>query len=154
MNESFAILESASGAKIIRLPLQVFPNFSAYAYVVHYNENTFLIDTGSGTDTSHEDLLNGLKQAGLEPSDLTHILLTHAHIDHYGGLSKLKPLTHAIIGCHELDAQTVAHHDAELTLMSTRVASFLTSAGLAKDDARFAPRHSPFHEESVSFRPC
>lgn len=133
MNASFAMFESAGGARIFRLPLQVFPNFWAYAYVVHHNGNIFLIDTGSGTDTSHDDLLNGLKEAGLQPSDLTHILLTHAHIDHYGGLSKLKPLTSAKIGCHELDAQTVAHHDADLALMSTRVASFLTSAGLAEE---------------------
>ncbi|MFN8463538.1 MAG: MBL fold metallo-hydrolase [Anaerolineales bacterium] len=133
MNASFAMFESAGGARIFRLPLQVFPNFWAYAYVVHHNGNIFLIDTGSGTDTSHDDLLNGLKEAGLQPSDLTHILLTHAHIDHYGGLSKLKPLTNAKIGCHELDAQTVAHHDADLALMSARVASFLTSAGLAEE---------------------
>ena len=129
------MFESAGGARIFRLPLQVFPNFWAYAYIVRRDENTFLIDTGSGTDTSHEDLLNGLKQAGLEPSDLTHILLTHAHIDHYGGLSKLKPLTNAKIGCHELDAQTVSHHDADLALMSTRVASFLADSGLAKESA-------------------
>ncbi|MFN8405302.1 MAG: MBL fold metallo-hydrolase [Anaerolineales bacterium] len=129
------MFESAGGARIFRLPLQVFPNFWAYAYVVHHNGNIFLIDTGSGTDASHDDLLNGLKEAGLQPSNLTHILLTHAHIDHYGGLSKLKPLTNAKIGCHELDTQTVAHHDADLALMGARVASFLTSAGLA-DEAR------------------
>lgn len=133
MNASFATFESASGAKIFRLPLQVFPNFWAYAYVVQHAHETYLIDAGSGTDTSHEDLLRGLKQAHLSPSDLTHILLTHAHIDHYGGLSKLKPLTNAVIGCHELDAQTVAHHDASLALMSNRFASFLTSAGLANE---------------------
>ena len=133
MNVSFAEFESASGARIFRLPLQVFPNFWAYAYVVQHADETYLIDAGSGTDTSHDDLLNGLKQAHLSPEDLTHTLLTHAHIDHYGGLSKLKPLTNAKIGCHELDVQTVTHHDAHLALMSNRIASFLTSAGLAKE---------------------
>lgn len=135
MSASFAVFESAGGAKIFRLPLQVFPNFWAYAYVVQHDQQTYLIDTGSGTDTSHEGLLNGLKQAGFQPADLTQILLTHAHIDHYGGLSKLKPLTSAKIGCHELDAQTVSHHDENLALMSKRFASFLTEAGLAKDEA-------------------
>lgn len=133
MNASFATFESAGGAKIFRLPLQVFPNFWAYAYVVQHTHETYLVDTGSGTDTSHEDLLNGLEQAHLSPSELTHILLTHAHIDHYGGLSKLKTLTNARIGCHELDAQTVAHHDASLALMSNRFDSFLMEAGLAEE---------------------
>lgn len=135
MSATFSTFESAGGAKIFRLPLQAFPNFWAYAYVVQHNQFMYLIDTGSGTDASHEDLLSGLKQAGLRPSDLTHILLTHAHIDHYGGLSKLKPLTNAKIGCHELDAQTVAHHEARFALLSRRLASFLTESGLAKEEA-------------------
>lgn len=130
---TFATFESARGAKVFRIPVQVFPTFWAYVYVVKNNEHNYLIDTGSGTEPSHENLLRGLKQAGLYPSDLTHILLTHAHIDHYGGLSKLQPLTNAKIGCHELDVQTVAHHDAKLALMSKRLASFLAETGLAEE---------------------
>ena len=132
---SFASFETSNGAKIHRIPLQAFPNFWAYVYLVLKDDLRILIDTGSGTDSSHDDLLSGLKQAGLQPSDLTHILLTHAHIDHYGGLSKLKPLTNAKIGCHELDVQTVAHHEALLALISRRLASLLAEAGLAKEEA-------------------
>lgn len=130
---SFATFET-SGATIHRLPLQAFPKFWAYAYVVIQDDRRILIDTGSGTDTSHTDLLTGLTKANLQPQDLTHILLTHAHIDHYGGLSKLKPLTSARIGCHALDVQTVAHHEARLALISRRLASFLAEAGLAKEE--------------------
>jgi len=130
-----ALFETANGAKIHRLPLQAFPKFWAYAYLVQNNGGNYLIDTGSGTEASHEDLIKGLQEAGLQPSDLTHILLTHAHIDHYGGLAKLKPLTNAKIGCHELDVQTVAHHDARLALIGRRLASYLTEAGLAKEEA-------------------
>jgi len=131
---AYAEFETSGGATIHRLPLQAFPNFWAYAYVVQSENDNYLIDTGSGADTSHEDLLSGLTQAGLQPSDLTHILLTHAHIDHYGGLTRLKPLTNAKIGCHELDIQTVAHHDARLALIGRRLASYLAETGLAKED--------------------
>ena len=127
---SFATFGTSSGTGIQRIPLEVFPNFWAYVYLVSSGDLRMLIDTGSGTDSSHEDLLEGLGQAGLQPADLTHILLTHAHIDHYGGLSKLKPLTRAKIGCHELDVQTVAHHEARLAVISRRLASFLTETGL------------------------
>jgi glyoxylase-like metal-dependent hydrolase (beta-lactamase superfamily II) len=131
---SYSVFPTFSGAKIHRLPLQVFPNFWAYAYLVFLDGQRILIDTGSGTEASHQDLLNGLQQAGISPADLTHILITHAHIDHFGGLARLKPLSGAKIGCHNLDVQTVAHHEARLALISRRLASFLAESGLAKED--------------------
>lgn len=125
--------ETSSGAKIHRIPVEAFPNFWAYVYIVLKGDYRVLIDCGSGTDSSHENLLSGLEQAGLRPSDLTHIILTHAHIDHYGGLSRLRPLTHARIGCHEHDVQTIAHHVSTLAITGRRLASFLTDTGLAEE---------------------
>jgi glyoxylase-like metal-dependent hydrolase (beta-lactamase superfamily II) len=130
---AFATFETSSGIRIFRIPLEAFPKFWAYVYVVVTDDLCILIDTGSGTDSSHRDLLTGLERAGIEPSDLTHILLTHAHIDHYGGLSRLKPLTQAKTGCHELDLQTVAHHEARLALISRRLGSFLVESGLPEE---------------------
>ncbi len=130
---TFAFFETARGAKIHRIPVEAFPGFWAYAYVVQQGNNCVLIDAGSGTDSSHAKLLSGFQQAGLQPSDLTHILLTHAHIDHFGGVAKLRPLTNARIGVHELDLQTVAHHEARLALIGRRLASFLAEAGLAEE---------------------
>jgi glyoxylase-like metal-dependent hydrolase (beta-lactamase superfamily II) len=129
----FATFESSNGARIQRLPLEVFPHFWAYVYVIQKDEFCILIDAGSGMDSSHQHLLEGLQSAGLQASDLSHILLTHAHIDHYGGLSRLRPLTRAMIGAHELDVQTVAHHEARLALISKRLASFLAETGLAEE---------------------
>jgi glyoxylase-like metal-dependent hydrolase (beta-lactamase superfamily II) len=128
-----ALFETSGGTKIHRLPLEVFPNFWAYAYVLQNTDYCVLIDTGSGTDDSHQNLLDGLKKAGFSPNDLTHIILTHAHIDHYGGLSRLRPITGAKIGVHELDLQTVAHHEARLALIGRRLASFLAETGLVED---------------------
>lgn len=135
MTESkpLARFETSRGAKIVRIPLEAFPGFWAYAYLVEKGDSRVLIDCGSGTEASHANLLSGLQQAGLEPRDLTHILLTHAHIDHYGGLSLLKPLTQAKIGVHELDLQTVSYHKARLALIGRRLALFLADAGLAEE---------------------
>jgi len=130
---TFVEFETSGGAKIHRIPLEVFPNFWAYVYLVQKDEYRVLIDCGSGMETSHANLLDGLQRAGLQPSQLTHILLTHAHIDHYGGLSQLKPITPAKIGVHELDLQTVSYHEARLALISRRFASFLADTGLAEE---------------------
>lgn len=132
-NGTFTSFETIGGAAIHRIPLEAFPNFWAYVYIIQKNEYCVLIDTGSGTDSSHENLLSGFQQAGIQVSDLTHILLTHAHIDHFGGLSRLRPMTNAKIGVHELDLQTVAHHEARLVLIGRRLASFLAETGLAEE---------------------
>lgn len=130
---TFASFETSSGAKIQRIAVEAFPNFWAYVYLVQKDAYCVLIDAGSGTNGSHENLLAGFQQAGIDPSDLTHILLTHAHIDHFGGLTKVRPLTKARIGVHELDVQAVAHHETRLALIGRRLASFLGETGLAAE---------------------
>lgn len=130
---TFAVFDTLKSTKIHRIPLEAFPGFWSYVYVIQKDDYRVLIDAGSGTDTSHANLLSGLEQAGLQSSDLTHIFLTHAHIDHFGGLTKLRPLTNARIGAHELDVQTVAHHEARLALISRRLDAFLAETGLAEE---------------------
>lgn len=130
---TLALFETSRGGSIHRIPLEVFPNFWAYVYVAQKDETRVLIDSGSGTEISHAHLLAGLEEAGIELSALTHIFLTHAHIDHFGGLAKLRPITEAKIGVHELDLQTVAHHEARLALIGRRLAAFLAETGLAEE---------------------
>jgi glyoxylase-like metal-dependent hydrolase (beta-lactamase superfamily II) len=132
-NAAFGTFETSSDAKIQRIPLEAFPNFWAYVYLVQKDDACVLIDCGSGMETSHTNLLDGLQQAGVQAADLTHILLTHAHIDHYGGLSQLRPMTQAKIGVHELDLQTVSYHEASLAWIGRRLASFLADTGLAQE---------------------
>lgn len=130
---TFTTFETSGGGIIHRIPLEAFPNFWVYAYLVQKDSYCVLIDAGSGADTSHENLLSGFYQAEIQPSELTHIFLTHAHIDHFGGLAKVRPLTSARIGCHELDVQTVAHHEASLARTGQRLTSFLAETGLAEE---------------------
>lgn len=132
-SKSLARFVTSHGAEIVRIPLEAFPGFGAHVYVVEKDDARVLIDCGSGTEASHAHVLSGLQQAGLEPRDLTHVLLTHAHIDHYGGLSPLKPLTQAKIGVHELDLQTVSYHEGRLALIGRRLALFLADAGLTEE---------------------
>ena len=131
---TFASFDTSAGAKIHRIPVEVFPGFWAYVYAVQKDAYRVLIDSGSGTETSHENLVSGLQEAGIQPSDLTHILITHAHVDHFGGLARLRAVTRAKIGIHELDWQTVAHHEARLALIGRRLDSFLAETGLSDEE--------------------
>jgi glyoxylase-like metal-dependent hydrolase (beta-lactamase superfamily II) len=129
-NNAFAQFESASGVHIWRIPVEAFPNLWAGTYLVQTGDMLALIDSGSGAEKSNADLEAGIKKAGYSLSDLTHILLTHGHIDHYGGLPYLRERTQARVGLHELDLQTITQHDERLAIMSRRLGNFLASAGI------------------------
>lgn len=131
--------ETDSGAQVFQLPLLAFPeNFWVYAYLVVSGEYRILVDTGSGFGESNRCLLDGLAQASrmagipLAPANLTHVLLTHGHIDHYGGASFLREQTSALFGAHELDAPILSRYEERLLVSARRLGIFLTEAGVAE----------------------
>jgi glyoxylase-like metal-dependent hydrolase (beta-lactamase superfamily II) len=58
--------------------------------VVNFGERVVLFDTGMGSDTLFGDstgkLQSTLKQAGIDPAGVDAVVMSHAHIDHCGGL--------------------------------------------------------------------
>jgi glyoxylase-like metal-dependent hydrolase (beta-lactamase superfamily II) len=122
--------QTSTGIHIWRLPVEAFPNFWAYTYLVQVNDWVVLIDTGSGSERSNATLEAGLAAVGVRPADLTHILLTHGHIDHYGGLPYLRERTKATIAVHELDLGTISTHEARLAILSRKLEAFLAQAGI------------------------
>lgn len=64
-----------------------------------------LVDTG--ISSSPPRILAALAAIGTAPSEVTRILLTHAHGDHAGGVASLQEQTGAQISIHEDDADFV-----------------------------------------------
>lgn len=134
--EKLRTFKTASGARIARLPMQAFPDFWVYAYLVLADDYRVLIDTGSGFHHSNADLESGLQAAAdalglpLGLDSLTHILITHGHIDHFGGLAYLRERTPAQIGVHELDLHTLTHTEERLALIARRMGMFFAEAGV------------------------
>jgi len=124
------------GGQIFRIPLYAFPGLWGIAYVVLVENYRVLIDTGSGFGDSNQHLEAGLDSAsslaGVDVTlpNLTHILITHGHIDHFGGLSYVRPRTSAKLGIHELDRSVVTHHVERLSIVVRRLEEFLAEAGV------------------------
>jgi glyoxylase-like metal-dependent hydrolase (beta-lactamase superfamily II) len=124
---------TAGGASIHRLPVLAFPGMWANVYVVEVDGWVVLIDAGSGNDVSNESLESGLLELGISLKNLSHILLTHGHIDHYGGLSYIRSRSTAQLAVHELDLGTITRHDQRLAVLTRRLDSFLIQAGVPGD---------------------
>lgn len=77
-----------------------------HAFLVEDGEELTLIDTLYDTDGAR--VLRQIERIGRRPTDLRHILLTHAHRSHLGGASALREATGAKIYAHEWEADIVA----------------------------------------------
>ena len=77
--------------------------------------NTFVLvdDDGqvtlvdAGTKRAPKAVMSGLTHIGVGPSDVTRIIVTHAHPDHVGGLAAMRGRTGATVTVHERDAAYV-----------------------------------------------
>lgn len=133
--------QTGGGARIYQIPLEVFPGFWGYSYLVLFEEagDTYrvLIDCGSEYGNSNDHLESGLQSAGelagleIHLGNLTHVLITHGHIDHFGGLSYVRPRTPARIGIHELDRRNLTNYEERLTVVARRLEGFLIDAGVS-----------------------
>lgn len=129
--------ETANGIPILQIPLEVFPGMKGFAYLTAVDGDYILIDTGSGIGKCNEQLETGLKEAGkmltgveLGFEDLTYILITHGHIDHFGGLVNVRPKTKAKIGVHELDRRNITNYEERISVVARRLGEFLVEAGV------------------------
>lgn len=41
----------------------------------------------SSNDSAPSDVISGLQQSGIQPGEITHVVLTHIHLDHYAGVT-------------------------------------------------------------------
>ncbi|HVU67799.1 MAG TPA: MBL fold metallo-hydrolase [Ktedonobacteraceae bacterium] len=71
------------------------------SYLLAGNDEVLLIDPGPASTL--EALFDGLRTAGFDPQDITHILLTHIHLDHAGATGSLaRRVSKAQVYAHQL----------------------------------------------------
>lgn len=87
-----------------RIPTAPADLVSSFAFVDDDGQVT-LVD--AGTKRAPRRILAGLEHIGVAPSDVTRLLVTHAHPDHVGGLATMRGRTGATVAVHERDAAYV-----------------------------------------------
>ena len=93
---------------------------SSNVYVIGSREPT-LVDTGVGDEVN--SLVRSLSEMGLEPSQVSQVVLTHSHFDHVGGLRELLEEAEPVILVHvdelpmlrwEYSSRAKAVHDGDV----------------------------------------
>lgn len=88
----------------------------AAIYLVRDGDRAALVDAGTGY--GHTAVLDNVRNAGIEPSNIELLFLTHCHYDHTGGASLMRQATGCKIVAHTLDAVYLEAGDAEVTAAS------------------------------------
>lgn len=92
------------GPGVYRIPTAPSDLVNSFAFLDADGQVT-LVDCG--LRSAPKRILAALEWMGTGPSDVTRIVLTHAHNDHAGGLSRMRGRTGAPVAVHERDADYV-----------------------------------------------
>jgi glyoxylase-like metal-dependent hydrolase (beta-lactamase superfamily II) len=82
----------------------------AAIYLIDFAGDLVLIDSGAGRSASQ--IVRNIEILGLNPANISHLILTHCHIDHIGSAPFFKNQYGIKILIHELDAKAVEIGDS------------------------------------------
>lgn len=139
MKAGVEVYRTNAGGRIYRLPLELFPGLWGYAHLVIAADQVILVDVGSGFGASNDHLAEGLSAVHQEYGEpvgwdsLTYVLVTHGHIDHFGGLAFVRSQASAPIAVHELDLCVLTNYEQRLMIVAARLEQFLLAAGVPAD---------------------
>jgi glyoxylase-like metal-dependent hydrolase (beta-lactamase superfamily II) len=81
-------------------------------YLIDLDE-LVLIDSGAGI--GFDQTLSNIQLVGFDPANISTVILTHCHMDHIGGATRVSQLFGSQIVMHSLDAEIVERGDQHMT---------------------------------------
>jgi len=101
-------------------------------YVIEGEDGLLLFDTGLGTELSQRALAEGLARAGHRFDEISRIVISHGHVDHFGAAAWIqeqagKPIPVMI---HGADADKVLESGAYWPELLSRNRDYLASLGV------------------------
>lgn len=121
---------------LYRLEVQTFPTLMNNVMLILEPGHTILFDVGSGSETSSLDVdlgfavVRDLFDENVHLAELDTAVISHAHIDHFGGIKHITSHSSARVCVHELDARVIAHFEERVVIASKDVDVYLRRAGV------------------------
>jgi glyoxylase-like metal-dependent hydrolase (beta-lactamase superfamily II) len=86
-----------------------------FQYLIADGDEAIVVDTGM-TPTPRDVILPGMRAVGIDPAEVTMVVVTHPDLDHQGGLAGLREvLPNAVAACGFADRMMVAEPERLVT---------------------------------------
>jgi glyoxylase-like metal-dependent hydrolase (beta-lactamase superfamily II) len=135
------MIEIKPGIYWIKLPIMLEgvspPHINVY--LAHGRDGYLLVDSGWNTPEAFDALAHGLKEIGAGFKDITQIVCTHVHPDHYGMAGRIKQLSGAKILMHHIEEGFIAPR-------------YITMEELLHETDRMLIANGVPHDEMVTLR--
>jgi|CXWL01.1.fsa_nt_gi glyoxylase-like metal-dependent hydrolase (beta-lactamase superfamily II) len=132
---SAAEVVTAGGTRIYLLPVHTFADHVNNLYLVDHPRHRLLVDVGTASESCNRELdarFDEIRQRfGVRTTlaDLDEVLISHAHIDHFGNAHRFAALG-VPLAIHELDARVLELFGERFLLATRDFAIFLHQTGL------------------------
>src|SRR5882724_10135559 len=130
---------SRGGIRVYGMPVETFPGHVNNIYLIVDGDTLTLVDVGSGTDESIKGLRARFDEVPerfgerVSLGEVRHVVITHAHIDHFGWVGHFTRETGARVWVHELDARVLSRFEERMVLASKDMGVFLERAGVTSE---------------------
>jgi glyoxylase-like metal-dependent hydrolase (beta-lactamase superfamily II) len=128
--------EVIPGIHWLKLPITMPESTLAYvnAYLIQGDSGYLLVDAGWNTDETFDALQKQLAEIGTDIKDISQILVTHVHPDHYGLAGRIKQLSGAIFSLHEIEKGFIETRYINMDELLEQTAHWLDANGTPPDE--------------------
>jgi len=116
------------------IPLPNSPLGHINAYLIQSDNGYLLVDTGWDTDEAFSFLKAQLAEIGARPEEISQIVITHIHPDHYGLAGRLKQLSRAEIAMHQREKEHIRTRYINMDELLEQLARWLATNGVPADE--------------------
>ena len=102
--------EIVSGIHQLKVPIPNNPLENTNVYLISSNKGHTLIDAGWNSEEAFISLSNQMSESAIRFQDISQILVTHVHHDHYGLAGRLREISGAKITLHRHDHEFLSSH--------------------------------------------
>ena len=122
-------VEVVPGIQQLKVPLPMAFLPYVLVYVMKGADGYTLIDSGWATDDSWNALIEQLHELGIHINDVTHVIATHIHPDHYGLAGRIRDASGCEVVLHEKERWMGGGRTATLEEMAEQSRRWLHRQG-------------------------